>query len=58
MCVCWICFYVCVFFSSDRDHSTLQVLMIAYMTQEGLNIIKLGTEEFGKAEGEVDILKS
>ena len=35
-----------------------QVLMIAYMTQEGLNIIKLGTEEFGKAEGEVDILKS
>ena len=32
--------------------------MIAYMTQERLNIIKLGTEEFGKAEGEVDILKS
>lgn len=50
--------FMCVFFSSDRDHSTLQVLTIAYMTQERLKIIKLDTEEFGKAEDEVDILKS
>ena len=50
--------FMCVCFSSDRDHGTLQVLTITYMTHERLKIIKLDTEEFGKAEDEVDILKS
>ena len=51
--VCCVCF-VCVF-ANDRDHSILQVLKIAHVTQEKLKMIKLGLE-FGEAEGEAGIL--
>ena len=39
--VCMLYVLSWVFFSSDRDHSILQVLKIAYMTQERLKMINL-----------------